>query len=234
MAKTSPNENVSIEKQTSLMNKVEVKPTKDISPNNTLSVFYPYISILLVFLIFSRKERYPGYMETSNTAGMDKALSIQKVIENPDIKKALQSVCMHLNEEEQTPIHTLTGLLEVISTFQNLLGNFSKTQRSSYSASSNKFEKQSGIIKVLKDHAHEEDKNLLEAVESVITAAEKIKKVMQGLKTPEIFDKERIDAHKIPALADIPEPLLSENKHYAIEEVQETIKTIEAINPPES
>ncbi|MCC5910598.1 MAG: hypothetical protein JJT76_09200 [Clostridiaceae bacterium] len=178
----------------------------------------------MIILIFSRKERYSGYKATSDTPSMDTALSIQKAMRNPDIKRVLRSVCTHLDEAQQIPIHKLTGVLEVVDTIQQLLDSSYRIQVLPSTISSDKVGKQLAIIKTLKDHAHEEDKNLLEAVESAIATAEKIKKVMQGINASEGFNK----------AIDISEPLPYENKHCDIDEVKESIEIVEADNSVEN
>lgn len=155
---------------------------------------------------------------------MDTALSIQKAMRNPDIKRVLRSVCTHLDEAQQIPIHKLTGVLEVVDTIQQLLDSSYRIQVLPSTISSDKVGKQLAIIKTLKDHAHEEDKNLLEAVESAIATAEKIKKVMQGINASEGFNK----------AIDISEPLPYENKHRDIDEVKESIEIVEADNSVEN
>lgn len=149
MGEKSSKDNSNIEEPSSFRDEMRIESTKNLLTSNTVAVFYPYIPILLVILIFSRREGYSGYRGASDTPFKDTAFSMQKVMKNPDIKIALQSVCEHLDEEEQIPIHTLAGVLQTMNTIQKLLDNSYKIQGLSYSTSSSKIEKQLGIISIL-------------------------------------------------------------------------------------
>ncbi|SNT04785.1 hypothetical protein SAMN05446037_103536 [Anaerovirgula multivorans] len=196
------------------------------STTSILTVLYPYIPILLVILIFSRREGLSGYGGATGTQSKGITIDIGKAIKNPDIKRALQSVCAYLDEKEQVPIHTLAGALEIINTMQQLLDSSYKIQGLPYATVSNKIEKQLGVINILKDYAHEEDKNLLEAVESAITTAKRIQRVIQAMKVSEGINKDKIDLDKGTEDIDVLEPL-PKDKNYDSDKIKEIIELVE-------
>ncbi|MBM7615186.1 hypothetical protein [Alkaliphilus hydrothermalis] len=133
---------------------------------------YTYIPTLLTILIFSRKHTSFNHL----------ALSISNAIRNPEIKRALASVSKYLNEDEQMPIHKIIGILEIIDTVKGLQNNSYRSQGIRATENAHQGGKHLGIINSLKEHANEDDKNLLDAIQSAVITVEKVQKVMKEAK----------------------------------------------------
>lgn len=135
----------------------------------------PYLLLFTILIIFSRRDIMGPFKKESYDAESNMINTFKNLLSNQDLEKVLSLVCPYLSEEDQTPIHTVAGILQLVNTTK-------KVKESSYRIPSinnqmqiNREHDHLEIIRVLKEYANQEDKSVLEAIESGLNAMRKIK-----------------------------------------------------------
>ncbi|QUH25565.1 hypothetical protein [Serpentinicella alkaliphila] len=147
-------------------------------PNN-ISLTSPYILLFLIFLIFSRRER-PGYRTSQNEAPFDLMHMLKSAMSHPELELVLSSVVPYLSEDEQSPIHTIAGVLQLINTTKKIKNNSYRIPGVYRAVGTSNSEKHMEIVKVLKNYANSDDRNILEAIESAFIALNKIQRAFSS------------------------------------------------------
>jgi len=153
-----------------------------------LSITHPYILIFLIFLIFSRRDKNSAHTSEPGDTGIDVLHIIKSAMKHPDLENVLSSVCSYLEEEEQIPIHTISGILQLVNTTKRIKDSSYRIPGVPRAKTLKHDDKHLSIIQVLKQYANDDDKNLLEAIESTLIAMTKFQKATNKQTGPKDFE----------------------------------------------
>ncbi|HPT78341.1 MAG TPA: hypothetical protein PK830_04475 [Candidatus Atribacteria bacterium] len=183
---------------------------------------YTQDPVILILLIFGGLLFWPRLRVGSKEAELDIQTSVSDAIDNPVSLKILHDICPYLDERERDVVFTITGIVEVLRTIQELLDHrYHMRQHSKVMAAPvDPVSRRIGIVKALQPYIPEVGKK---TVDNMLKIYDTINELGRGI------EKYRSGGAAISDAAEIILPLLPDDYRRKAGRIIKAVKMAEAM-----